>query len=213
MKKNYVDAGLVTLSKIRDKYAPLGAGNDPNNLNANWVKNVGSYMKSFGAKANSGGGETKDTATEELTYSDGSKVGSYFLDQDVTIANVGVDDRKNEFSNVNEYGAFVFGGKVGNFLFSIAQVMSIVMIGVLAFYWMLAFLAFGGLYFASEWLHKLTFGKVDVFENGFGQLAKYTGFAFLVVVIVISGLIPSMFALIYQGIYELVNYMSRFQFL
>lgn len=40
LKHNYYDLGLNTIESIQKKYAPLGADNDPNNLNANWVGGV-----------------------------------------------------------------------------------------------------------------------------------------------------------------------------
>ncbi len=37
LKYNYFDIGLDTLEKIQPKYCPIGAENDPNNLNVNWL--------------------------------------------------------------------------------------------------------------------------------------------------------------------------------
>ncbi len=37
LKYNYFDIGLDTLEKIQPKYCPIGAENDPNNLNINWL--------------------------------------------------------------------------------------------------------------------------------------------------------------------------------
>lgn len=211
LKSSYIDAGLHTISKIQGKYAPLSDSHDTGNLNANWIKNIASYMKKFKVAVNSGGGETKDT--KDSVYSDGSKVGSYFVVQELAINNVGVDDRKGIFGNVNEYGAFVLGSKIGNILFNIAQVMSILLIGVISFYWLLGALAFGGVYVANEWLHKLTFGKVDVYDGGFGVLLKYTIFAFVVAVFVVSGLVPTLFAWIYQMLSDFIYYIDRFTFM
>ncbi|ORI00193.1 mannosyl-glycoprotein endo-beta-N-acetylglucosamidase [Mammaliicoccus sciuri] len=46
----YISEGLTTPEKIGPKYAPIGASNDPTNLNSNWVPTVKSIMKSFGGK-------------------------------------------------------------------------------------------------------------------------------------------------------------------
>ena len=211
LKGSYIDAGLHTISQIQGKYAPLSDSHDTGNLNANWIKNIGSYMKKFKVAVATSGGETKDTSG--ATYGDGSKVGSYFEDPKLAITNVGVDDRKSVFGNVNEYGAFVLGGKIGNILFNIAQLMSILLIGVITFYWLLGALAFGGVYIANEWLHKLTFSKVDVYDGGFGVLLKYTMFAFVVAVFVVSGLVPTMFAWIYQMLSDFIAYLDRFTFM
>lgn len=40
--------GLDTIDKLGSVYAPLGAANDPNNLNANWVPNITDIVKSLG---------------------------------------------------------------------------------------------------------------------------------------------------------------------
>lgn len=40
LKYNYIDAGLDTIEKIQPVYCPIGAKNDPNNLNSNWVRGV-----------------------------------------------------------------------------------------------------------------------------------------------------------------------------
>lgn len=46
----YISEGLTTPKKIGPKYAPVGAGNDPTDLNSNWVPTVTKIMKSFGGK-------------------------------------------------------------------------------------------------------------------------------------------------------------------
>ncbi len=40
LRKGYLDEGLTTLAQIQAKYAPLGAANDPGNLNSNWLTNT-----------------------------------------------------------------------------------------------------------------------------------------------------------------------------
>lgn len=44
----YVPEGRTTLSAIGAKWAPLGAGNDPTGLNANWTAGVGAYYAALG---------------------------------------------------------------------------------------------------------------------------------------------------------------------
>ena len=44
----YISDGLYTVEAIHTRYSPDGAANDPNNLNANWVKNVYSYLAKAG---------------------------------------------------------------------------------------------------------------------------------------------------------------------
>lgn len=46
----YISKGLNTPKKIGPKYAPVGASNDPTNLNSNWVPTVTKIMKSFGGE-------------------------------------------------------------------------------------------------------------------------------------------------------------------
>lgn len=40
LKNNYFDIGLDSLEKIQPKYCPIGADNDPNNLNQYWLNGV-----------------------------------------------------------------------------------------------------------------------------------------------------------------------------
>jgi len=40
LKLFYLDQGLTTIPQIQKKYAPLGADNDPNNINSHWTRNV-----------------------------------------------------------------------------------------------------------------------------------------------------------------------------
>lgn len=44
LREGYLDKGLTTIPQIGSKYAPVGASNDPNNLNNNWAKGVQSHF-------------------------------------------------------------------------------------------------------------------------------------------------------------------------
>lgn len=46
----YISQGLTTPDKIGPKYAPVGAKNDPDNLNANWVPSVEKTIKQLSTK-------------------------------------------------------------------------------------------------------------------------------------------------------------------
>ena len=48
LKNNYYDLGLDTIEKIQPKYAPVGAANDPSNLNSYWVSGVTRYYDELG---------------------------------------------------------------------------------------------------------------------------------------------------------------------
>lgn len=50
LKTKYIDLGLDTIEEIGAKYAPIGADNDPNNLNQYWVSGVTKYYKELGGK-------------------------------------------------------------------------------------------------------------------------------------------------------------------
>ena len=50
LKTKYIDLGLDTIEEISVKYAPIGAENDPNNLNQYWVSGVTKYYKELGGK-------------------------------------------------------------------------------------------------------------------------------------------------------------------
>jgi beta-N-acetylglucosaminidase len=47
LRQNYLDKGKTTISLIGAKYAPVGATNDPTNLNNHWVKGVQSNYAVF----------------------------------------------------------------------------------------------------------------------------------------------------------------------
>jgi hypothetical protein len=48
----YVGQGLTSLSKIQQKWAPVGAGNDPTNLNSHWTTGVTKFYRELGGNPN-----------------------------------------------------------------------------------------------------------------------------------------------------------------
>ena len=48
----YKGSGLVTIAQIQGRWAPLGATNDPSQLNSNWYRNVSRYYGELGGDAN-----------------------------------------------------------------------------------------------------------------------------------------------------------------
>lgn len=50
-----IEQKLDTIEKLGEHYAPVGASNDPNNLNANWVPSVTKMMKTFNGGKDAGG--------------------------------------------------------------------------------------------------------------------------------------------------------------
>jgi murein DD-endopeptidase MepM/ murein hydrolase activator NlpD len=46
--KNYISKGLTTIQQIGQKYAPVGASNDPNNLNRFWIPTVTKIANEMG---------------------------------------------------------------------------------------------------------------------------------------------------------------------
>lgn len=50
LKRNYFDMGLDTLEEIQKKYCPIGADNDPNNLNKHWLGGVTQIYDSLESK-------------------------------------------------------------------------------------------------------------------------------------------------------------------
>lgn len=50
LKRNYFDMGLDTLEEIQKKYCPIGADNDPNNLNKHWLGGVSKIYQSLQGK-------------------------------------------------------------------------------------------------------------------------------------------------------------------
>ena len=55
LKRNYLDQGLTTISKIGAKYAPVGASNDPNGLNNYWTSNVSTLYNKYSSDTGYGG--------------------------------------------------------------------------------------------------------------------------------------------------------------
>ncbi|MEH7253885.1 glucosaminidase domain-containing protein [Neobacillus niacini] len=49
LSKNYLGQGLSSISQIAAKYAPVGAANDPTNLNNNWVSGVTRFINQLKA--------------------------------------------------------------------------------------------------------------------------------------------------------------------
>ncbi|MGG1673514.1 peptidoglycan DD-metalloendopeptidase family protein [Paenibacillus sp. NRS-1783] len=62
LKVNYADKGIDTIEGVQRKYAPVGARNDPDNLNNNWSKGVVKFMNDLtgGMSTGSGDGFFKD---------------------------------------------------------------------------------------------------------------------------------------------------------
>ena len=50
LKHNYYDEGRTTIETIQPKYAPIGAKNDPNDLNSNWIPGVTRHYNELGGK-------------------------------------------------------------------------------------------------------------------------------------------------------------------
>lgn len=50
LRTGYLDEGRKTIAQIGEKWAPVGAGNDPTNLNSNWAKNVGRFYAELGGR-------------------------------------------------------------------------------------------------------------------------------------------------------------------
>lgn len=45
LRRAYISQGLTSIEQIQQKYAPVGAGNDPRGLNNYWVSGVRGYYK------------------------------------------------------------------------------------------------------------------------------------------------------------------------
>jgi flagellum-specific peptidoglycan hydrolase FlgJ len=52
LRQNYLDKGKLTIAQIGAKYAPIGADNDPNQLNNHWVTGVQRYFDTLTAGRN-----------------------------------------------------------------------------------------------------------------------------------------------------------------
>jgi hypothetical protein len=52
LRTGYLDKGLTSLPAIQRKWAPVGAGNDPSNLNSNWLRTNGQFYSDLGGNPN-----------------------------------------------------------------------------------------------------------------------------------------------------------------
>jgi hypothetical protein len=52
LRTGYLNQGLTTVAAIHNKYAPVGAANDPTGLNNNWVQNVSKFLVEMGGNPN-----------------------------------------------------------------------------------------------------------------------------------------------------------------
>src|SRR5262245_44029522 len=48
LRTGYIGQGLTSIQGIQKKWAPVGAGNDPRNLNSNWMSTIGQFYTDFG---------------------------------------------------------------------------------------------------------------------------------------------------------------------
>jgi hypothetical protein len=67
LRAGYLSQGLRTIPQIGSKWAPIGASNDPTNLNSNWVKNVSKFYKELGGKSVGGRGGPSQAAPAPLS--------------------------------------------------------------------------------------------------------------------------------------------------
>ncbi|WP_051289780.1 M23 family metallopeptidase [Paenibacillus massiliensis] len=56
LKVNYADKGIDTIEAVQRKYAPVGARNDPDNLNNNWSSGVVKFMNDLAGGVSTGSG-------------------------------------------------------------------------------------------------------------------------------------------------------------
>lgn len=52
LASGYIGQGLDTFGEIQRKWAPLGAGNDPTNLNSNWLRTNSQFARELGLNPN-----------------------------------------------------------------------------------------------------------------------------------------------------------------
>ena len=140
----------------------------------------------------------------------GASAGSYespFKKSELKISVVGVDDRRTSLSNVQDYAVYGFGKTVGAWLFRVAVSFGVIMLMIISCYWLLALLAYTGIFVANEWLMKLTLNKVDIFEKGaFWELGKFTIFGFVVISLIVGGSLPHVTALLYSLLGDFLEY-------
>jgi hypothetical protein len=67
LKENYIDQGLTTIEQIQQKYAPIGAANDPRGVNKDWVAGVKSFYEKLGTGGKTIGGGYNISDLDERT--------------------------------------------------------------------------------------------------------------------------------------------------
>lgn len=99
LKRLYIDQGLTTIEDIQKKYAPIGANNDPNNLNSHWVNGVHKfYNVASNQIENAPISETTQTPTASLNGT--VKVGG--VNMELTDVQKKFEDEQQSLSQVSE---------------------------------------------------------------------------------------------------------------
>lgn len=151
--------------------------------------------------------ESNDKTAEYETV----KFDNPFNKGEVEINNIGVDDKQIFDSDTTGYTVNKYLGKVSGILYYIAQVLSMILIGYICILWLLAFLSYSNIMIANELLRKMSMGHLDILGGGFKKLSIWTAFSFLVVVIIMTGLLPKIFAFVYHLFSIFVDFISGFK--
>ena len=127
LRRLYIDKGHLTVPEVGAIYAPIGASNDPTNLNKNWVPSIGKTLKSMGVTEDigvpingiidfgdfAGGGPTETPFPEESKYKK-LQVINLPLDSDKTLyRQVPAKDLKKK---AEEKLVKIFGSKLGGIM-------------------------------------------------------------------------------------------------
>lgn len=92
LRTGYLNKGLTSLQAIQRKWAPVGAGNDPRNLNSNWIRTIGQFYSDLGGNpANVLGGwrnaaSPKNLGRIPLQTQAGQPLANYFSPADTASA-------------------------------------------------------------------------------------------------------------------------------
>lgn len=65
LKDTYISQGLTSIEAIGSKYAPIGASNDPNNLNKNWIPTVTEYYNKMTGGTYKGSSSSSSSISSE----------------------------------------------------------------------------------------------------------------------------------------------------
>lgn len=171
--KMYIGGGNNTLKKIRAVYAPDGAGNDPNNLNANWVSGVKKYYEMIAGEPPgvfsltwSGENDGAGPMPTDESIEEGSELYQEFISSIDESTNTGIYYEQTPDDIIVNYKFY----KVVKFIITVINkiIIYLAWLGMLflAVFWGMYAVALSGVTVFAKWIYKFTNGRIDTYASG-----------------------------------------------